>query len=328
MPSALITGGAGFIGSHLADACLDAGWSVAVLDDFSSGKRENVPLQAELIEASIRSSAAAAAIREGGFDTVIHCAAQMDVRKSVADPIFDAEANIIGLLNLLEAIRSLRKRPRFVFTSTGGVLYGDFTTPPNVETFAKDPESPYAISKLAGEYYLAYYGRVHGLETVSLRLGNVYGPRQDAHGEAGVVAIFCGRILSGRPLTIFGTGEQTRDYIYVSDVARAVQLAATRELPPIGKLDARAFNIGTGRGVSVNELAKRLERAAGSNVPVEFAPARSGEQLKSFVSIDKAASELGWQPNVSLDDGLALTYQWFATTAATVSPQGATTLPT
>jgi UDP-glucose 4-epimerase len=328
MSAVLITGGAGFVGSHIADACLDAGWSVTILDDFSNGKPENVPLQAELIEESIRSSAAATAVRKGEFDTVIHCAAQMDVRKSVADPIFDAETNIVGMLNLLEAIRSLRKRPRLVFTSTGGVLYGDFTTPPNEETFAKDPESPYAISKLASEYYLAYYGRVHSLEAVSLRLGNVYGPRQDPHGEAGVVAIFCGRILSGQPLTIFGTGEQTRDYIYVSDVVRAVQLAATRELPPIAKLDSRAFNIGTGRGTSVNELAKQLQRAAGSSVPVEFAPARSGEQMKSFVSIDKAASELGWRPNVSLAEGLALTYEWFATKSTAVGHQGATTFPT
>jgi UDP-glucose 4-epimerase len=322
MPSALITGGAGFVGSHIADACLDAGWSVTILDDFSSGKPENIPVQAKLIEESIRSSAAATVIREGEFDTVIHCAAQMDVRTSVADPIFDAETNIVGMLNLLEAIRSLQKRPRFVFTSTGGVLYGDFTTPPNVETFAKDPESPYATSKLAGEYYLAYYGRVHGLETVSLRLGNVYGPRQDPHGEAGVVAIFCGRILAGQPLTIFGNGDQTRDYIYVSDVVSAVQLAATRELPPQAKLDSRAFNIGTGRGTSVNELAKRLQHAARSNVPVGYAPERPGEQLKSFVSIKKAAAELGWRPEVSLDEGLALTYEWFA------SHQGATTLPT
>jgi UDP-glucose 4-epimerase len=322
MPSALITGGAGFVGSHIAEAFLDAKWSVTILDDLSSGKRENVPPQAELVEESIDSRAAAAVVKQGQFDTLVHCAAQMDVRKSVADPVFDAEANIVGTLNLLEAIRSLRKRPRFVFTSTGGVLYGDFTTPPNVETFAKDPESPYAISKLSGEYYLAYYGRVHGLETVALRLGNVYGPRQDPRGEAGVVAIFCGRILAGQPLTVFGTGKQTRDYIYVADVVRAVYLAATRKLLPAAKLDSRAFNIGTGRGTSVNELAARLQRAAGSNLPVEFAPARSGEQMKSFVSIDKAAKELGWQPEVSLDDGLALTYEWFA------SRQGATTFPT
>jgi UDP-glucose 4-epimerase len=312
MSSVLVTGGAGFVGSHVADAFLASGSSVTVLDDFSTGKREQVPDAATLIEESIISPKAAELVADGQFDVIVHCAAQMDVRRSVADPLHDAACNIIGTLNLMEAVRTGSRHTRVIFTSTGGALYGDFAVPPNVETTAKDPESPYAISKLAGEYYLAYFGRTHGLDTVVLRLGNVYGPRQDPHGEAGVVAIFCGRLLAGEPLTIFGSGEQTRDYVYVDDVVRAVQLATSRNLPPKGRLDARAFNIGTGEGTSVNDLAWMLQNVAGRRVTVEHAAARPGEQAASYLSMDKAAAELGWKARVSLNEGLALTYQWFS----------------
>jgi UDP-glucose 4-epimerase len=235
----------------------------------------------------------------------------MDVRKSVADPVVDATINIVGTLNLMEALRASGASTRVVFTSTGGVLYGDFNTPPNFETYPKDPESPYAISKLSTEYYLAYYGRVHDRDSVALRFGNVYGPRQDPHGEAGVVAIFCGRLLNNRPLTVFGDGLQTRDYVYVGDVARAMWLAATSALPEKGRLDARAFNIGTGRGTSVLEIAKLLQQASGSTVPIEFAPHRPGEQQESFVNPDKARDLLDWAPEVSLAEGLTTTYKWF-----------------
>jgi len=212
----------------------------------------------------------------------------------------------------MESVRASKAKTRVIFTSTGGVLYGDFNKPPNAEIYPKDPESPYAISKLSIELYLAYYGRVHGLEAVALRFGNVYGPRQDPHGEAGVVAIFCGRILDNRPLTVFGDGLQTRDYVYVSDVARSVLLAATKPLPEKARLDARAFNIGTGVGTSVIEIAKELQRAAGSDVPVEFAPRRAGEQQESFINVDKAKALLGWSPEIDLPEGLAMTFQWFA----------------
>jgi len=234
------------------------------------------------------------------------------VRKSVADPINDATINILGTLNLMEAVRAGRSKARVVFTSTGGVLYGDFNTPPNAEVYPKDPESPYAIAKLSIEYYLAYYGRVHGLDAVALRFGNVYGPRQDPHGEAGVVAIFCGRILNNRPLTVFGDGLQTRDYVYVGDVARAVWMAATKPLPEKARLDARAFNIGTGVGTSVLEIARRLEKAAQTDANIEFAPHRPGEQQESFVNVDKAKVALGWTPEVGLSQGLAKTFEWFA----------------
>jgi UDP-glucose 4-epimerase len=225
-----VTGGAGFIGSHVSAALLAAGQEVVIIDDLSSGKKANLPDGAQFEQLDIRSSDAAMIVREGRFDTLVHLAAQMDVRKSVADPVADASINIVGTLNLLEAVRTSSHRPRVVFSSTGGVLYGDFTTPPNVETFEKNPESPYAIAKLSVEYYLAYYARVHGLDTVALRFANVFGPRQDPHGEAGVVAIFCERILARRALTVFGDGEQTRDYVYIDDVVRAVQLAADRRV--------------------------------------------------------------------------------------------------
>jgi UDP-glucose 4-epimerase len=309
---ALITGGAGFIGSHVTEAFLERGWSVDIIDDLSTGKRENVPPGATLHEFDIRSPEASRLVKNGSFDAVLHLAAQMDVRKSVADPANDASINILGTLNLLEAVRSSSAaRGRFVFISTGGALYGEFVTPPNEETFPKDPESPYAISKLSAEYYMAYYSRVHGLDTTALRLGNVYGPRQDPHGEAGVVAIFCGRILDGRSLTIFGDGTQTRDYVYVRDVASAVVLAVTKELPKPGRIDARGFNIGTGTGTSVNELAQTLLRASGRSVPMEYAPHRPGEQMHSYLNVAKAGASLGWKPTVTLQQGLAETFTWF-----------------
>jgi UDP-glucose 4-epimerase len=284
---------------------------VTIVDDLSSGKRENLPDKARFHEIGVNSQEFAKLVRDGKFDVITHLASQIDVRKSVADPIVDATTNILGTLNLMEALKQGDVKSRVVFTSTGGVLYGDFNTPPNVETYPKDPESPYAISKLSIELYLAYYGRVHGLDSVSVRFGNVYGPRQDPHGDAGVVAIFCGRILEKRPLTVFGDGLQTRDYVYVGDVARAVWLAATKPIPEKGRLDARAFNIGTGRGTSVLEIAKSLQTAAQSDRPIEFAPRRPGEQQESFVEPGKARELLGWVPEVALAEGLAKTYAWF-----------------
>jgi UDP-glucose 4-epimerase len=308
----LVTGGAGFIGSHVADQFLTEGCTVDVLDNLTTGKRENVPAGATFHELDITAPETARLIREGGFDVVCHLAAQIDVRKSVADPAYDAQVNIGGSLNLLEAVRASARPTRFVFSSTGGAIYGDFVSLPTVEDMPKDPESPYGIAKLSVEYYMGYFARVHGLDTVALRYSNVYGPRQDPHGEAGVVAIFCKRILGGETLTVFGEGTQTRDYVYAGDVARANVLAARARLPKMAQLDVRSYNIGTGVETSVLDLARTLYAAAGRDARIHHAPARPGEQQRSTVSIEKARRELGWVPGVSLGDGLRATYEYFA----------------
>ena len=308
---ALVTGGAGFIGSHVAEALLAADHDVVILDDLSHGKLTNVPDGASFEKMDIRSPDAAQLIRSGGFDSLFMLAAQMDVRLSVADPMTDASRNIIGSLNLLEAARGASRRPRVVFSSTGGAIYGDASKPPSPEDSSKDPESPYGISKLSVEYYLAYYARTHRLDTVVLRYANVYGPRQDPHGEAGVVAILSQRLVETRPIVIFGTGRQTRDYVFVTDVAAANVAASMSPLPEVRRLDDRAFNIGTGVATSVLELAEMLQRAAGVRVAIDFAPPRAGEQMHSSITGEKATRAFGWTPTVSIEAGLARTYDWF-----------------
>ena len=312
MKTALITGGAGFIGSHVAERFLSGGWEVHALDNLVTGKRENLAEGVTFHELDIRDAASSALVASLRPDVLVHLAAQMDVRKSVAEPVFDAETNVCGSLNLIEAVRHHSPATRIVFSSTGGAIYGDFTTPPNVETFAKNPESPYAVSKLAVEHYLAYYGRVHGIESAVLRYGNVYGPRQDPHGEAGVVAIFCGRILGRKPVTVFGDGRQVRDYVYVSDVAEVTWQASTQPLPHAALVDARAFNVGTGVATDVLTLATVLMNVAGTEIPIEHAPERPGEQKVSYLNVDKARAQFGWSPAVGIEAGLAKSYAWFA----------------
>jgi UDP-glucose 4-epimerase len=311
--SVLVTGGAGFIGSHVVRAFAERGSSVTILDDLSSGKLSNLPEGVTFVEDDVRSPSAARVVRDGKFDVICHLAAQIDVRKSVEDPAYDVAVNIGGSLNILEAMRQSGKAStRFVFSSTGGALYGDVETMPTPESFAKDPQSPYGNAKLSVELYLGYYARVHGLDTVALRYGNVYGPRQDSHGEAGVVAIFCERVLDARALTVFGDGRQTRDYVYVADVANANVLAATRPLPPAGPLDSRSFNIGTGVETSVVELAELIRQASGSTPAIEHAPDRAGEVRRSVLLASKAQLVLGWTPRMSIASGISETFKWFA----------------
>jgi UDP-glucose 4-epimerase len=308
----LVTGGAGFIGSHVVERFLAEGHAVVVLDDLSTGKMTNLPSGIDCRIEKVQSSAAREIIRDGKFDVIVHLAAQMDVRVSVADPLRDADINIIGVLNVLEAVRAQPEaaRPRIVFSSTGGALYGESMEYPTTESAPTNPDSPYGVAKLATEYYLAYYGRMWGIESMALRFGNVYGPRQDPHGEAGVIAIFTERLLAGRPITIYGSGEQTRDYIYVTDVADAIHAAAFAPIPAAGPLEARAVNVGTGVETSVLELARLLAEVIGVRSTPEFAPERRGEASRSLLSSEKAASVLGWRARIGLADGLARTASW------------------
>jgi UDP-glucose 4-epimerase len=309
---ALVTGGAGFIGSHVAEAYLAQGWEVTVVDDLSTGKLANLPDGVEFVQLDVRDDGLHQLFDErGGFELVNHHAAQIDVRTSVSRPRFDADVNLGGLLNLLEAARAFGTR-RVVFVSSGGVVYGDAAERPIPETAPKGPQSPYGVSKLASEYYLRCFRLLHDLDYVALRYSNVYGPRQDPHGEAGVVAIFSDRIIAGQPLTIFGDGEQTRDYVFVGDVVEANLVASNAELGDAhDSLDARAFNVGTGIETSVLQLAESLMEAADRRVELQHAPARPGELEWNSLNCDKLRG-LGWEAAVDLSEGLKRTYRWIA----------------
>jgi UDP-glucose 4-epimerase len=312
----LVTGGAGFIGSHLVDALLKQGHSVAVIDDLSSGTRENVAAEAEFYEADIRDREKLMRIcKEFRPEAVSHQAAQMSVSRSVREPQFDAEVNILGLVNVAESAREAGAT-RMVFASSGGVLYGDVSTPAGEET-TPHPQSPYGISKWAGERYLEFFHRQHGLSGIPLRYANVYGERQNPHGEAGVVAIFCTRLLRGEPATINGDGKYLRDYVHVSDVVRANVLALQASTSGV-----QAFNVGTAQGTDVNQLAEMLKhlceheaRARGWNVELpalQHGPARAGDLRSNLVSFEKIRNQLGWEPEVDLESGLRRTVHWFA----------------
>jgi UDP-glucose 4-epimerase len=305
----LVTGGAGFIGSHVADACLQRGDRVWIVDDLSSGKPKNVPAGAKFTQLDIRDERLSQVFEEaGGFDLISHHAAQIDVRVSVNRPRHDASINLDGFLNVTE--NALKYGcGRFLFVSSGGVVYGEPDERPTPETTPKRPLSPYGVTKLSGEYYLHYYANERGLDYAALRYSNVYGPRQDPHGEAGVVAIFSTRIGRGEALTVFGDGEQTRDYVYVGDVVHANLLLSEAELPKPTALDERGFNVGTMMETSVNALADTLMNAAGRRVEVRHADARAGEVMHSCLDISKLKS-MGWAPRTSLHDGLGATYRF------------------
>jgi len=310
-PSVLVTGGAGFIGSHVVGAYLAAGYHVTVLDDLSTGRIEHVPEGARFVEADVRSAEARALVAEGGFTLINHHAAQVDVGCSVADPVTDASVNLLGLLNLLQGAQAGGVR-RVILASSGGAIYGDGAALPTDEGAPKLPASPYGVSKLASEYYLATFAQLYEIEPVVLRYSNVYGPRQRSEGEGGVVAVFSRRALQGEPLTVYGDGEQTRDMVYVADVA-AANIAASR-CPParLESVDRCAYNIGTGVETSVNRLATLVAEFSGRAPRIRYAPGRSGEIRRSALAYDKAAREIGWRPRASLVEGIRSTVEWLA----------------
>ena len=299
----LVTGGAGFIGSHVADAYVAAGHDVVVVDDLSSGKRHQVPDGARFVQMDVRDPGIREVFRTERPELLSHHAAQMDVRRSVADPLFDAGVNIMGLLNLLEGAKDVGTR-RVLFASSGGAGYGEQDEFPAPETHKLEPVSPYGVSKRASELYLNCYRAMTGLEYVGMRYGNVYGPRQDPHGEAGVVAIFTVKLLSGEQPTINGDGKQTRDYVYVGDLVRAnVALATHAYCGPM--------NFGTGIETDVNELFQHIRKACGSDAPEQHGPTKPGEQTRSVISPKLAEKIIGWRPETTFAEGLEPTVAFF-----------------
>jgi len=304
MPSTIcITGGAGFIGSHVSDAFAADGHEVIVLDDLSSGRRSNLTRDVELVVADVRSPQAAELIVDRGVEVIVHHAAQMDVRKSVADPRFDADVNIGGLINLMEAARRGCVR-QVIFASTGGAIYGEQDVHPADENHPARPVSPYGVAKLASERYLYYYHCQYGIDATCLRYANIYGPRQNPHGEAGVVAIFMNKLLAGEQPRINGDGAQTRDYVFVEDVVRA-------NVASLGHPGFNTYNVGTGIETNVNELFAEIHRAIGAGPDAVHGPGMPGEQQRSSISSKRLQTRLGVSPRTSFATGIAQTAQWF-----------------
>ena len=300
----LVTGGAGFIGSHVVDLYLDHGHEVVVVDDLSTGRASNLNPGATFYRLDIRSPRLAEVFDAERPDVVNHHAAQMNVRRSVADPFFDAEVNVLGSLNLIECAKRYSVQ-RFIYISTGGAVYGEPEYLPCDEAHPINPICQYGASKHTVEHYLYLYHANYGLRSTVLRYPNVYGPRQDPHGEAGVVAIFTGRMLAGQPVVINGDGEQVRDFVYVGDCARANLLALTKAP------DQAIYNLGSGRGTSVNEIFAALKKTTGYRQPALNGPAKLGETRRIYLDATKAGQQLGWSPLTTLEDGLAKTVEYF-----------------
>jgi UDP-glucose 4-epimerase len=308
----MVTGGAGFIGSHVVDACIEQGHDVVIVDDLSTGRESNLNPRATFYEMDIRSPQLAEVFERERPQVVSHHAAQMSVRISVAQPLFDADVNVLGSLNLLECARR-HEVERFIYISSGGAVYGEPVRLPCDEDHPVDPICPYGVSKHAVEHYLYLYRVNYGLSSVTLRYPNVYGPRQDPRGEAGVVAIFTGKMLGGEPVVINGDGTQQRDFVYVTDCARANVLALDS-----GRPDG-IYNLGSGRGTSVLEIFSALASITGYGRSPQFGPAKLGETYRIWLSAEKARRELGWAPTLSLEDGLARTVDFFSAVPAEIS---------
>ncbi|MBT5469234.1 MAG: NAD-dependent epimerase/dehydratase family protein [Nitrospina sp.] len=299
----LVTGGAGFIGSHIVNAYIDAGHEVIIIDDLSSGEMRFVNPKATFYHLNIHAPEVKTVLEKEKVEVINHHAAQISVSESVSDPLFDANSNIIGTLQLLQNAVSL-KIDKFIFASTGGAMYGEQEIFPASEEHPCQPLSPYGISKLCAEKYVNYFGTQHGLSTTILRYSNVYGPHQNPHGEAGVVAIFCQRLMESLPPIICGDGEQTRDFISVRDIAQANIIALNPQCTGI-------YNVGTGKETSVNFLTQGLLKASKIATSAEHSPARKGEQRRSAIDSSKLLKNFGWKPGVSLEEGLVETFNYF-----------------
>jgi UDP-glucose 4-epimerase len=303
MMKVLVTGGAGFIGSHVVDRLVEEGHDVVVVDNLATGKRKNVNRAASLYKLDILSRRLERVFRNERPNIVIHLAAQVSVRRSVDDPVVDAQVNVLGTLNVLQQAVKHGAR-KVVFSSSGGAIYGEQEIYPAPESHPTNPLSPYGISKLCGEHYLSYFQRVSGIQAVSLRYANVYGPRQDPDGEAGVVAIFIQRMLNNEQPIINGNGRQTRDFVFVDDVAEA-------NLAAMGQEAQGVYNVGTGTETSINELFRMLAELTGSHCKEVHGPAKAGEQMRSVVDASKIKQELGWDSRVDLAEGLKKTVAYF-----------------
>ncbi len=307
----LVTGGAGFIASHLVDRLIKEGHKVVIIDNLSTGRKENINPKAKFYKLDIQSPTVADVFKKEKPEIVFHLAAQIDVRKSVEDPLEDAKTNILGSLNIIQSFYNSRKLAsnsrklvKFIFASTGGAIYGDADIIPTPENYPEFPLSPYGICKLTVEKYLNYYYKVFGLPYVALRYANVYGPRQNSKGEAGVIAIFCDKMLAGQQPVINGTGRQTRDFVFVDDVVEANILAMKSKKIGI-------YNIGTSQETNINTIFRQLKKLTGSQCKEEHLPPKPGEQKKSCLDFKKAKKELGWQPSINLDKGLKITVDYF-----------------
>lgn len=303
----LVTGGAGFIASHIADAFIESEHNVTIIDNLTTGREENINPKAKFFKVDIRDDLSKI-FEEGKFDVVNHHAAQIDVRRSVSDPIYDAGVNILGTLNLLQNSVKYRVK-KFMFASTGGAVYGEQDYFPADENHKQQPLSPYGISKLAVEKYLYFYKEVHGLRYTILRYANIYGPRQNPLGEAGVVCIFLDKILAGEQPIINGSGEQTRDYVYVKDVVKANLLTLNEE-------DSEIYNVGTGIETSVNELFRLINQNFNNSIKEVHGPAKPGEQMRSVITSEKLFKKFGWKPSTKLEDGLKETIDYYKSLAS------------
>ena len=302
----LVTGGAGFIASHIVDAYIQAGHDVVIIDNLSTGRMKNVNEKAHFVKMDIQDENVREVFAEHRFDVVNHHAAQMDVRKSVDDPIYDANCNVIGFLNILQSSVKTGVK-KVIFASSGGAVYGEQDYFPADENHKTQPYSPYGITKLTGEKYLFFYSLTYGLKYVALRYANVYGPRQNPHGEAGVVAIFTKMLLNGQNPIINGTGEQTRDFVYVKDVVRANVLSLDYD-------ESDIFNIGTGKETNINQIYQYLNEIIGAGQQAKHGPAKEGEQMRSVIDYGKIKQKMGWEPQYTLKTGLQETVEYFKET--------------